>query len=266
MLDKLLYEVVERIIGKNDNNIVDILKNKKDVNEFHIATKLKLTINQIRNLLYKLYAQDIVSFIRKKDKQKGWYIYYWSLNSKKALELLARIKEKELLQLSYLLKSRENKNFYICKGCRVDLTEETALNHNFTCPECGNLLKLSEDRKKVENINKEIEKIKKLLEITYNEINELRRKEEKIKSRKERREIAKKKEERRKKLKKKVKGKEVKKGERKKPGKERGRREKGKGRKRGIKLIKKLKKKLKKAKKKIKREKKKRKIKREKKR
>jgi transcription initiation factor TFIIE subunit alpha len=186
MIEKLLYELAERLMGKGNKEIIDILKNKKDVNEFKIAAKLKLTINQTRNLLYKLYAHDIVSFIRKKDKQRGWYIYYWSLNIKKALELLARNKEKELLQLSYLSKSRENKNFYVCDDCNIELTEETALNHDFVCPECGNLLKLNEDRKKIEQIQKEIDKVKKLLEVIYNEINQIREKEERIRLKKER--------------------------------------------------------------------------------
>lgn len=187
MIDKLLGILAEKIIGKSACSIIDVIKDKKDVNEFKISAKLKLTINQTRNLLYKLYEQDVVSFIRKKDKQKGWYIYYWSLNTKKALELLARMKERELLQLSYLLKSRENKRFYVCPDCNIEVTEETALGHDFFCLECGNLLKLNEDKKKVEDTTKEIEKVKKLLEEIYGEINKLRESEGKKRVRRERR-------------------------------------------------------------------------------
>jgi len=159
MRDKLLYEVVEAIAGKSGREIVELLKDKRDVNEFKIAAKLKLTINQARNILYKLYAQDIVSFIRKKDKSKGWYIYYWTLNILKSLELLVKIKQKELHEQQNLLKSKENKSFYHCKQCSVELTEETALNHDFLCPECGSLLEASDNRDKVIEITKRINKI-----------------------------------------------------------------------------------------------------------
>lgn len=251
MLDRLLYALAERILGKSGQDIVDVLKNKSDVNEFQIAKKLKLTINQTRNLLYKLYAQDIVSFIRKKDKQRGWYIYYWSLNIKKTLELFARIKERELLQCSYLLKSRENKNFYLCKYCDLELTEETSLNYNFSCPECGNLLTLSGDKKKIEDINKEIEKTKKTIEIIYDEINKLRAKEEKIRLRREKREIAQKKKEREKikKAKKRKEKREAKKEGKKEVSKKKGKPEKQKKGKAGIKKLKKKVKKVKKKKK-----------------
>lgn len=68
---KLLNDVVGEIIGKQATGIVDLLIGKKDVNEFFIAKKLKLTINQIRNMLYKLSNFNLVTFTRKKDKGKA---------------------------------------------------------------------------------------------------------------------------------------------------------------------------------------------------
>ena len=50
--------------------IVDLLYGKANVNEFLIAKKLNVTINQARNILYKLGDEGLVSFIRKKDKKK----------------------------------------------------------------------------------------------------------------------------------------------------------------------------------------------------
>lgn len=174
MRDKLLYEVAEAIVGKSGREIVELLKDKRDVNEFKIAEKLKITINQARNILYKLYAQDIVSFIRKKDKSKGWYIYYWTLNILKSLELLTKIKQKELHEQQNLLKSKENKSFYHCKQCSVELTEETALNHDFLCPECGSLLEASDNRDKVIEITKKINKIENEIAMIQHEMQKLR--------------------------------------------------------------------------------------------
>jgi transcription initiation factor TFIIE subunit alpha len=183
MLQRLLYAVAEVIVGKNGQAIVDLLKDKKDVNEFKIADKLKMTINQARNILYKLYAQDIVSFIRKKDKGKGWYIYYWTLNSLKTVELFMKIKEKEMHDQQALLKSKENKRFYQCKGCAVEMTEETALHHDFSCPECGNLLELSDNSDKIKEIVKRISKIEQEMKTAEHELVFLREEVEKKKRR-----------------------------------------------------------------------------------
>jgi len=108
---KLLHALVEEMAGLDTGRIVDILFGKKDVNEFLIARKMELTINQIRNILYKLSAEGLVSFIRKKDKRKGWYIYYWTLKTEKCLVKLEQSLMKKIKGLNEVLNSREIKRF-----------------------------------------------------------------------------------------------------------------------------------------------------------
>jgi len=92
---KFLKSIIGHLAGKPAEIIVDLLIGKKDVNEFIICKKLNLTINQTRNILYKLSDYGLVSFTRKKDKKKGWYIYYWTLNIHTALKLLEENKQEE---------------------------------------------------------------------------------------------------------------------------------------------------------------------------
>ena len=64
MQTKFLKKIVEEVEGVNSGKIVDLLlKKKKDVNEFLIAKNLGLTINQTRNLLYKLSYLGILVII-----------------------------------------------------------------------------------------------------------------------------------------------------------------------------------------------------------
>ncbi len=204
----LLNEVVKRIAGKNTETIVPIIINKDNINEFKIADKLKLTINQARNILYKLHAHDIVSFTRKKDKRKGWYIYFWTLDQLKALHTLKKIKEKEIDELTKILHSRQQKRFFICHEDNIELNEETAMHHEFLCPECGKLLELADNGKKMREINNRIEYIKREINKMNIQIEILTPKPKPPKPKKRKR---------KKKLKKKVKkkGKKKKKGEKK---------------------------------------------------
>lgn len=157
----LLDEVIKRIAGKNTGEIGKILLDKDNVNEFKIADKLKLTINQARNILYKLHAHDVVSFTRKKDKRKGWYIYFWTLDQLKSLHALRKIKLIEIEELARILKNREEKRFFICHEDSIELNEESAMHHEFLCPECGKLLELADNQKKVREIKNRIDYIKK---------------------------------------------------------------------------------------------------------
>lgn len=158
-----LKSVAEDIAGKQSTEIVKLLEGKKDVNEFLIAKKLKMTINQTRNILYKLADKGLVSFIRKKDKRKGWYIYFWTLNVLKALELLEQKILDEIHQLRSQLKNRKTKRFYYCNTCNVEVGEETALLNDFTCRECGQVYVLGEQDKLIKELEAGIEKLERRL-------------------------------------------------------------------------------------------------------
>jgi len=160
----LLEEVSAIVGGKNSKSLVDLLFNKLNVNEFIIAKKLSLTINQTRNILYKLSDEGLVTSIRKKDKKKGWYTYFWTFNIDRSLFLLKKIILNEIEQLERQLKSREVKRFYICKTCNVEITEENALLHNFTCPECEQVYELNDNAKAISELNLNINKLKKRME------------------------------------------------------------------------------------------------------
>lgn len=166
---KFLKSIVESLINKQSTPIIDLLIGKKHVNEFLIAKKLKLTINQTRNILYKLSDYGLVSFMRKKDKRKGWYIYFWTLNIYQSLSLLEENLKKELEQLEIQLKNRKEKRYYSCNTCSIEVNEETALMNDFICPECEEVYELSQNKEAIEQLEKEINKIKKEMEMVINE-------------------------------------------------------------------------------------------------
>jgi transcription initiation factor IIE alpha subunit len=108
---KFLKQIVEHVAGEGAIQIVDLLADKKDVNEFLIAKKLDLTINQTRNLLYRLSHLGILSSIRKKDKRKGWYIYFWTFNTLRSLEILESKLKEELEKLESEYNEKKRKRF-----------------------------------------------------------------------------------------------------------------------------------------------------------
>ena len=162
---KFLKWVIEDLINKSAVPIVDLLFGKKHVNEFLIAKKLDLTINQTRNILYKLSDYGLVSFTRKKDKRKGWYIYFWTLNTYHSLDLLEKNLKEKLKQLQGQLKDRKEKRHYICKICSIEATEEEALLNDFICKECEEIYELLDDTEFIKQIEKDIDKIKKEIEL-----------------------------------------------------------------------------------------------------
>ncbi|MBM3247312.1 hypothetical protein FJZ17_02110 [Candidatus Pacearchaeota archaeon] len=190
----LLKKIVEKTAGVGAVRIVDLLYNKKDINEFLIAKKLGLTINQTRNLLYRLSHLGILSSIRKKDKRKGWYIYFWTFNVLRSLEVLEENLTQEINSMKQELFSRQQKRSYKCKICGREVNEEAALLNNFICHECGEVFELADNRQAIEDIMKNIAKVEKELEHVRSEISLEREKLDQKLSRNMRREEKKKKE------------------------------------------------------------------------
>jgi len=193
----ILKNIVAEVAGMQSSNLVDFLHDKKNVNEFLIAKKLKLTINQTRNILYKLADEGIVSFIRKKDKKKGgWYIYFWTLNVGKGLLKFKEhlVKKMEILKNQANLKKTER--FYHCVNCNIESNEETSLIYQYTCPECGEVLQLKDKGKEIENLEKEIARLEGLFSNVEQEIGLVVKQEGVVRARKNRAEVKKKSQER----------------------------------------------------------------------
>src|SRR3989338_7376171 len=92
----LVDNTVREVAGEDALPIVDYLKNKKNVSEFIIAEKMEIHINILRNTLYKLFESNLANYYKKKDKKKGWYISYWTLNLKRVKHVVNDMKKKKL--------------------------------------------------------------------------------------------------------------------------------------------------------------------------
>jgi len=170
MLKDLLKKAVGIVVGKQAEEIAPLIYSNKPVNEFNIAKKLNITINQTRNILYKLSDFGLVYSMRKKDKKKGWYTYFWKIEVMKTLEFLKEDLLKKISQFEERIRSRESKQFFICERCVIEFTEENALLKNFTCPECGGVFSIKDNSKAIREMSKHLDKFKKELEFIDIEI------------------------------------------------------------------------------------------------
>ena len=184
MVKEFLKKVISMVGGKQAEEIVDFLYKKNYVNEFLISKNLEITINQTRNLLYRVSDRGFLSSIRKKDKKKGWYTYFWKIEILKSLEFLKGVLKERIERTEKQINNRETKNFYVCKRCNIEHNEENALLHDFICIECEQVLDIKDNTKSIralkrssEGLKKEIELIDKEIQTEREKINKKRAKE-----------------------------------------------------------------------------------------
>lgn len=172
----LLDEVVAEVAGRDVVPLARLLRNKKNVSEFTLADALKREINATRNMLYRLYDNSLVTFTRKKDKKKGWYIYYWTFNDPRIFDIVVLLRKKKLEKLQERLGREKGTQFYVCYAQETDekgkpkrgpvtmrLDFDQAMNYEFKCPESGQLLELEDNTERIKQIEQEIAELKKEL-------------------------------------------------------------------------------------------------------
>ncbi|MDI6737706.1 MAG: hypothetical protein QME12_04290 [Nanoarchaeota archaeon] len=152
-------DLIVNMAGEDILPLVNLLRGRENVSEFAIAEKLNVTVNQVRNMLYRLHKSNLVTFTRKKDKKKGWYIYYWTLAIKNIKEALFSQKKRQLADFQEKLAKEIEGKFYVCPGKCARMTMEDAMEADFHCPECGQLMTEQDNKRTVENLQRRIDEL-----------------------------------------------------------------------------------------------------------
>ena len=189
LTQKKVEEIMLSILGEEGLPLVKELSGKQHVSEFELADKLKKDIKIVRKMLYFLYNFNLVSFIRKKDKIKGWYIYYWTLLPESIKFNYIKRKKELLAKLQQRLEEETRELFYTCPTRCVRLNFDQAMDFEFHCPECGELLSQENNTERIETLRKKVAEIEAELKGLLEE-RKVRRKE--VKKRKKERTVKKK--------------------------------------------------------------------------
>jgi len=156
LTDEELQDLIIQVAREDTVRLVDLIKGKKNVSEFKIADKLEITVNQVRNMLYRLQDHSLVTFTRKKDKKKGWYIYFWTFIMDKADLLALKLKRERVVFLKKQISREENNLMFACPRKCLRCNLENAMELGFKCPECESVLDKEDTTRKMSNIRKEL--------------------------------------------------------------------------------------------------------------
>ena len=159
LTDKKIEEVVKFACGDDVIPLIRKLKGKENISEFKLAELLKEDIKRVRNILYRLYGANLVEFTRKKDKKKGWYIYYWTFKQEQIKYLYRRIKEEQLDKLRDRVSVEVEQQYFICANKCVRMDFEQAVNFEFRCPECGEIVMQEGSKVRLEEKEKMIKEL-----------------------------------------------------------------------------------------------------------
>ena len=157
--NKMITDVVTELVGEDAIKIVEFIKDKKNISEFKIAEAIKLDMQELRNILYRLHNYNLVSYYRKKDRQKGWYISYFTFNKQIVKDLYIKTIKEKLEKYKKRLEQEYRSEYYICPNLCARLDFDQALEMQYKCPECGNLLQQQDNQKTIILLKEKIKEI-----------------------------------------------------------------------------------------------------------
>ncbi len=160
LTNKIIEEVVGEVIGEEAIPVVFYLKDKEKVSEFAVAKAIKRDIHETRAVLYKLFEANLANFIRKKDKQKGWYICYWDFTPDTVKHEYNKLKKGKIRELKQRLDREKSNDFYMCKNACSRVDFDKAYELEFKCPECGDLLNPVDNKRTIEFLGERIKELK----------------------------------------------------------------------------------------------------------
>ena len=161
LTNSMIYDVVGEAVGEEAIPIVEYLKDRKNVSDFKIAEKTNIKIQRVRSLLYKLNEHNLVTYRRKKDNIKGWYISYFNFNKKGIKELVDKLRKQKYERYSQRLAVEQNGGlFYMCPNMCARLDFDNAHEFEFKCPECGGLMEQQDNQKTIKHLREKLNELK----------------------------------------------------------------------------------------------------------
>jgi len=152
---------VATLFGEDAVRVVEVLKGVHEIADIEIANKTQIQIKWVRKALYSLYDHSLVALRQSRDKQTGWFIFNWRLQSDQLESFILNQKRHVLEKLETRLEYEKSHIFYTCQtpGCkRYPFTE--AFELLFKCPACNKPLNHVDNGLIVKVLTQKIEQIK----------------------------------------------------------------------------------------------------------
>ena len=154
---KELLELAMDIGGEEAVAVVKALEKRKEATDEELAEATEIRITTVRKMPYAFYDVGSADFRRIRDKETGWYYYYWFLVTKRLDDILRSRKMKELEELKKQLQEETGEIYYWCgTPGHPRLTFDEAMDYQFQCPICGGILMEYDNSALVEDLKRRI--------------------------------------------------------------------------------------------------------------
>ncbi|WP_168168731.1 MULTISPECIES: transcription initiation factor IIE subunit alpha family protein [unclassified Methanopyrus] len=138
---------------------VDVILKREAIDE-EIAEELGVDPREVRKVLYKLHERGVATFRKERREEYRYPVYSWRLNLREVLRMCLEERRRELEEVERALSNDMSHPVFHCGNDDCPrMSFEEAMEHEFRCPKCGELLEevdLTEERRELERLAEEL--------------------------------------------------------------------------------------------------------------
>jgi len=191
LTDEVTVQVLNVLLGHReiiDEEIVNILnEGSSPETEEDIEQEIKeepaprIALKEVRKSLYKLNERSLARYRRVRDRETGYFVYYWSPIWERIRDLIVRRRKSSLKKLRQRLDYEERNLLYVCASGHNPVTFSDAFELGFICTTCGEELSQKENAQTIHFLKEKIQELEKELKTGLDELDGLVELQEKVK-------------------------------------------------------------------------------------
>jgi transcription initiation factor TFIIE subunit alpha len=161
----IFIEIAKKTVGEEYVDVLEyLLKKGSEMTDKDLATEMNVKDNEVRKKLYVLQEHGFITYRKVRDKETGWYIYYWKANVESLNEILLQRKREVLNKLKARLESDSSQVYYVCTSDGYKADFDMAMETDFKCPKCGLPLEVYDSERLTSTLKVLVEKLSKEIE------------------------------------------------------------------------------------------------------
>lgn len=161
-------EIIDEDIVNELNEGIE--QQPSDSEEEQESDAIRIALKEVRKSLYKLNERSLARYRRVRDKETGYFVYYWSPIWERIRDLIISRRKQTIKRLKQRLDYEQRNLLYVCEEGHTPVTFSDAFELGFICNVCSQELAQKENEKTISILKKKIAELEKVLKTGLEEI------------------------------------------------------------------------------------------------
>jgi len=167
LTDKTTVKVLNVLLDRKeiiDEEMVNILN--EEIEHSHEESKEdetqeipRIALKEVRKSLYKLNERSLARYRRVRDRETGYFVYYWSPIYERIFDLIINRRKQSIKKLRQRLDYEQRNLLYVCDEGHTPVPFSDAFELGFICTTCSKELSQKDNTKTIEFLEKKIEEL-----------------------------------------------------------------------------------------------------------